>query len=833
MKTTLSRLAALICALSLGLGAAARAEVRVAQNGQTLELSNRYVRLEYDLEHGTYRVGDNSGGRPVIEYAVCEVADVYGSSRSSDPGLSHAWTSEAVSDELGSGQKITVTSSSVKAPGLIWQATLYEGRTFLVLNAGLDNRTGFRVQLCQIHPLKAAAFQGCDLDSGWATLDGNGGGVRTEVRRDSTLKCWNNLLATFGAGKARRSLVIGGLTYHEFEKWAAVTKSAGSLSLDLWSQDPVGRRVDPGTRYLPDERCYVDFSTPDPFAALEQYGLALKAAQKIDPAPYDFPTLCLWYAGMPQYGGGPENNNSAGAVEEMERIRASGFQKYSRVAVRLVPDNYQTNNQQGWWDDAHWQISPNTASSMGPCYRPPYETTAKWAGAVAELGGIPLTYFQSARRSEDYCYSHPEHMLFNDPGRRLKPEERGRVFWWDDDQPPLVGYDFTDSSFIAHLRQVYANLNSGGVRGLMYDYPAESGWFPDGGFEDPYATTAVAYRNIFRFAHEGLAKPNYIHERTLSRGSDVTLGLVASQRTMGDNDEFNPAIITPSGLRWYKNRVVLSYDTDAKNPNHVFPAGRDGVRAMYTMCYVASGRLLLGLSFSRMTAEELHDLSRVFPFHTAPQSARPLDAFSGGKYPAVYDFKVNDRWRQLTLFNTKTEGGEWPSINGEEKGRGVPVANTFRVSLGAENVAGGLALDPVKNYYVYDFWNDCFVGTFRGDSCLVEDLRPGEARMLSVHEQEPNPQFISTDRHLMQGYVDFAGQPVWDAGKGELAGVAKVVGGETFNITLALNGFKPGPASADAGAGIKVTALGNGLARLSLDSARNAEVRWRVAFERK
>ena len=50
----------------------------------------------------------------------------------------------------------------------------------------------------------------------------------------------------------------------------------------------------------------------------------------------------------------------------------------------------------------------------------------------------------------------------------------GKVVW---------GYDYTDPDFLSHMRQVYANLKAGGIKGLMFDYPA-SGWAKAGGMED-------------------------------------------------------------------------------------------------------------------------------------------------------------------------------------------------------------------------------------------------------------------------------------------------------------------------------------------------------------
>ncbi len=44
--------------------------------------------------------------------------------------------------------------------------------------------------------------------------------------------------------------------------------------------------------YASDERYYLDFCTENPFETLEQYGLSVKAAQKVHLKIHDFPTVC-------------------------------------------------------------------------------------------------------------------------------------------------------------------------------------------------------------------------------------------------------------------------------------------------------------------------------------------------------------------------------------------------------------------------------------------------------------------------------------------------------------------------------------------------------------
>ncbi len=74
--------------------------------------------------------------------------------------------------------------------------------------------------------------------------------------------------------------------------------------------------------------------------------------------------------------------------------------------------------------------------------------------------------------------------------------------------------------FLTHLEDVYENLSSGGVKGLMFDYPGYA-WSYGGGMEDKYSTTAAAYRNIFRMPHDGMGPESYVHERNMEREDSV------------------------------------------------------------------------------------------------------------------------------------------------------------------------------------------------------------------------------------------------------------------------------------------------------------------------
>ena len=476
------------------------------------------------------------------------------------------------------------------------------------------------------------------------------------------------------------------------------------------------------------------------------------------------------------------------------------------------------------------------SSSVGPNYCAPYLTTESWCSEIIKKGGLPLTYFQSGRRSEDFVKQFPQFMLYNDPYRlatgqvdkmkrlntALGGESSEAYFrqWWSEED--MNCYDFTDLSFIGHMKNVYANLKKAGMRGIMFDYPEATAWAFNGGFEDKYATTARAYRNMLKLAYDGLGEDSYIDERLIGRGSDVSLGLIASQRVWGDNDTFQPEMVSRCGLRWYKNRVVVSYDLDAKDPFKAKPTfNNDGLKTLMTMCYVVSARFLMARGFYQLSDEQLHIMSRTFPYHALPKSSRPIDAFTNGfQVPRIFDYEVNPEWHQLTLYNPSLD-----SLNQHTK--------NFEVNLGASLNEGGLGLLTDRNYYLYDFWNDNLIGKLKGKEVLNQKLRTGETRMISIHAEENHPQFISTNRHIMQGLVDMPVLPSWQESGNKLIGKSKVVGGEVYKVVIALNGYKPILSKA-VNTNSKIESIKNepGLALLSISSEKNEEVEWSIVFKK-
>jgi hypothetical protein len=282
-------------------------------------------------------------------------------------------------------------------------------------------------------------------------------------------------------------------------------------------------------------------------------------------------------------------------------------------------------------------------------------------------------------------------------------------------------------------------------------------------------------------------------------------------RTENDTDAMDSVTVTRCGLRWYKNRVLTNLDTDSKNiVRH--EDNRDKVRSILTMAYVVTGRFLLANSFSELSPVTLKDLTRTFPYHTGNKSARPVDAFVSPS-PMVYDFEVDKTWHQVTFFNPD-----------EKKGR------LIGINISGQPVSGALGLDSNKSYHVYDFWNDKYCGIIKGNERLEQMLRPGEARMLSVREKLDHPRIISTNRHIMQGYLDVISTS-WDPETKTLRGKSKLIANDPFVIVIAAEGLVPESSSCGSSNTTSgLTSSSDGLVHLTLTSSGNLEENWAVVF---
>lgn len=773
--------------------------VEVIGNQDLVSIQNEAFCLSYDLKVGTYSGVDIASGRQVFSKARFTVDEL---DWNQVKGVKREWKVEEIEDAFGKGKKLLLTETPLGGYRLTktLQISVYDGRPFAVLGFSVKNPSAITARIARMGMLDQASFLPKAMLEDLRVLQGGAGAQPNRVQTELWIQAHNNLLVTGKLEGKRQSMVVGGLRYRDFLRKIEFNQRKNALAVTI--EDPQGKPIAPGETYEGVDTVYLDFVTRDPFVSLEQYGMAMREANGARPKPYDFPTLCGWLVSMPSYGEGMPINNSRDLVGQMELAKKSGILNYTPVAIRLEPDYYcqesYGDTQQGWWDDEHWAKYGSLT--------PPYETYGKFCGKIRELGGIPFTYIQSNMPSNDFAMKHPEWMLNNDISR-LHAEHRHHM--------PFVKFDFTEPAFQEHVLNTWKRLRQQGLGGIKFDYP-ESSWCDQGGFEDKSYSTTNAYRKMYQLCREGLGDEAFIHERNLGEYGtpclDVTAGIVDLQRVWADSSHFEPEMASRIGLRWYKHRSVFGYYPDGKSFKGM---DRDQRRTMLTQVGLISGRIELGTSFGRMTPEERHDLTRLYPIMKGTRSFRPVDMLTSAPAdPSVYVYQVDADWSQLILCNNQDKPLELR----------VPIS-------GDQADTGSLGHAAEGSYYLYDFWNDRLLGELKGSDSMSVVLKPYQALSYSLHRKHDQPQFLSTNRHILQGMMDLS-EVKWDEKALTYSGVAAVVGGEPFEIVIAGNGHQAVEAKATEGS-VEIKALDAGLVRLTIRSAKNAPIAWSMRWEKR
>ena len=129
--------------------AAEPGQVDVCRQDHTITLANARLRVDFDLQRGTYLAVDRQRNRVIISGAHSNVAGF----ASNAPGVTHTVAVEPLADALGMGRSLLVTSTVPGGPRLLLRISLYNDATFLVMSAGVENSTDQVLQVKQMCPL--------------------------------------------------------------------------------------------------------------------------------------------------------------------------------------------------------------------------------------------------------------------------------------------------------------------------------------------------------------------------------------------------------------------------------------------------------------------------------------------------------------------------------------------------------------------------------------------------------------------------------------------------------------------------------------------------------
>ncbi|MCX6996836.1 MAG: alpha-galactosidase [Kiritimatiellaeota bacterium] len=94
-----------------------------------------------------------------------------------------------------------------------------------------------------------------------------------------------------------------------------------------------------------------------------------------------------------------------------------------------------------------------------------------------------------------------------------------------------------------------------------------------------------------------------------------------------------------------------------------------------------------------------------------------------------------------------------------------------------------LGLAPDREYLVFEFWTQTFLGRARGSFQAPAQDASTSVQVFAIREARPHPWVLSTTRHLSQGGVDLLDER-WDAGSQTLSGQSAVVSGDPYVLTV-------------------------------------------------
>ena len=526
---------------------------------------------------------------------------------------------------------------------------------------------------------------------------------------------------------------------------------------------------------------------------------------KLPPQPVGY---CTWY--MEKFRGASDEKHFA----ELSEYAAKELAPYGFNFVQ-IDDGWQAGLKKNGPKKNFNTIEPGPKSA----YPGGMKATAE---KVTALGLIPGIWFMPfAGNYEDPFFADKQEMF-------VKRKEDGKPYetsWGG------TCLDMTNPKTQEYLRQMVSRISkewgyklfkmdgmwtgTGTAQVYVNNGYKEDG-MGDAVFHDPKMTNIEAYRKGLRIVREAAGKDVFLLGCCVSqnmRSLCGALGLVDAMRIGPDTGSGH--IGSPHASRnYFMNGRVWWNDPDCVSVRAQHPLGNARANASFT---AISGDLYYNSDWiPDLPAERLEILKRTMAPHGL--QARPVDLFEQNvaRVWLLSDARKTPRRDVVALFN-------W---------------DTKQEAL-IEATLEHIGLDKDKEYVGFDYWANKPVGTVKGkiaqvvpaDSCVILALRPASAEA---------PGVLSTSQHVTQGMVDVL-EEKWDAQSGTLSGRSKLVGGDPYELRLALPQVNHAPALkvgeaavslADKAAGVKVEVTQGepGLARVKITAPASREVAWSVKF---
>ena len=355
---------------------------------------------------------------------------------------------------------------------------------------------------------------------------------------------------------------------------------------------------------------------------------------------------------------------------------------------------------------------------------------------------------------------------------------------WSD----MYSLDGSHPGSLDFIRKVFGAYRKMGIRYYMLD-------FVDGNYVKRYP-----YDDYFdkRMIKGPQVARNLLEEVRKAAGKDTHLltaigqtlqnvGIADAVRIAGDFGEGRPMVKHFSGtypatmllrLRGYSamplQNMAATYFTHARlylNDINVLtvdkPVARSNAEIAATLFGISGSPMMLGDDIERIHPERLELIKKCLP--RISQCAKPADLFKRtypDDYPRIFVLPLEKKWGKWSIcavFNLDNQ------------------ACKHDISMDELNLKN-------KDYHLYEFWNGQYLGVVQ--KSFEVDIPAYSCRLYRLEEVKPYPWILSTDMHILQGYVEIESLE-WDAKKKVLKGsAARPAGTEGSLYVIAPEGYR-------------------------------------------
>ena len=690
-------------------------------------LETKHLRVAFDVPTATWSVEHKASGcrlgrvRPelAIEGTAIDLAKYEAKASVAD-----------AENALGSFRVIEATYRAPRALEVSYRLSVSKAEPEVVVELGFANRTGRRLVVRALRPMVADGVSLGGSASRWRAI-GDGRNFNQPYQSFTVASMGRKDAWWYGAVKnteTGRSVLMGNLTNHKgIGRFTLAARDLASMAMTAWC-DYEGI-VMPARATIAPEKVLLHFGARGTDGLL-RLGSLIAKAHDIDlaalaPLDPDDPTIAAVFNTWNSYGSGVVRGVRY-SHDRSKHKRAFQDPSWRRKCQR-------TFRELG----IHKFIHPDLPEKRRP-----------GAGGVTPLVrryGTPDWWFPAAKAiHENHRDLYIDNRIdFSNPKVIELETERARSLF-ERAKGKLVGYgaDFTDR------------------------------WSRLPGQHDPFMTSAETYRAAMRPWRDLQRKhTGGCYATVCMNPIGYSYDVWDIVRIGGDSDQHyyaRPCAFCVDLIRQVSGRFHLSGKVWWNNPDsfHVFCQGiysAAQAKVHASFCAVAGNRMMVAEPFCDQTLppDRLDILKRVMP--ATPDTAIATDCFEHN--PArVWNLPVHRPfadWNIVGLFNF------------DEDQRRRPRTLSVRFA--------DLGLSPARDYLLYEFWSQAFLGSKRG--AFRRTLEAPDCEVLAVVPKPDRPVLLSTSRHVLHMAYDVI-ELTWDGKARRLSGTSRVVAGDPYQLRV-------------------------------------------------